>query len=198
MQDFPETRHSLLVRVQQDDADAWNEFSEIYRPLFYRIARRRGCQDADAQDVAQKVLVKVAAAITRFQIDDPRARFRTWVVTVCQNALVDELRRARPEFALGGPAGQDALARAALDVDPSDEELSREHRRQVFRWAAAQAASAFAESTWQAFWLTAVDNRPVGQVAIQLGISKGAVYTARSRVMQFLKQRVQEYDDAEV
>ena len=44
MQDFPETRHSLLIRVQQDDPDAWVEFSKIYRPLIYRIARRRGWQ----------------------------------------------------------------------------------------------------------------------------------------------------------
>ncbi len=198
MQDFPETRHSLLVRVQRDDADAWDEFSKIYRPVFYRLARRRGWQDADAQDVAQKVLVKVAAAVSGFQLDDSRAKFRTWLTTICHNALVDELRRARPDTARGGTAGDDALALVAFDVELSEEELAREHRRQVFRWAAGQAGRVFAESTWQAFWLTAVDGIPARQVASQLGISVGAVYTARSRVMQFLKQKVQEYDDAEV
>lgn len=198
MHDFPETRHSLLVRVQRDEAGAWDEFSKIYRPVFYRLARRRGWQDADAQDVAQKVLVKVADAIARFQLDDSRAKFRTWLTTVCHNALVDELRRARPDIGQGGTAGQDVLALAAFDVELSEEELSREHRRQIFRWAATQAANAFADSTWHAFWLTAVEGTPVRQIAQQLGISAGAVYTARSRVMQFLKQKVQEYDDAEV
>lgn len=198
MEDFPETRHSLLLRVQQHDADAWSEFSKVYRPVFYRLARRRGWQDADAQDVAQKVLVKVAAAIARFQPDDSRARFRTWLTTVCHNTLVDQLRRSRPDMGQGGPASQDTMAPAAVDVGLTEEELSREHRRQVFRWAAARAAETFAESTWLAFWQTAVEGTPVRQVASQLGISVGAVYTARSRVMQFLKQKVQEYDDAEV
>ncbi len=85
MQDLPKTRHSLLVRVQQDDHDAWDEFSKIYRPLIYRIARRRGWQDADAQDVSQKVLLKVANAISRFRPDQSRAKFRTWLTTICNN-----------------------------------------------------------------------------------------------------------------
>jgi RNA polymerase sigma-70 factor (ECF subfamily) len=198
VQEFPETRHSLLVRVQLDDAEAWDEFAKIYRPVFYRLARRRGWQDADAQDVAQKVLIKVATAIQGFRLDDSRAKFRTWLTTVCRNALVDELRRWRPDAAPGGPDGPEALELLVFDAELSEADLSLEHRRQVFRWAAAEAASTFAQSTWQAFWLTAVEGTPARHVAQQLGMSAGAVYTARSRVMQFLKQKVQEYDDAEL
>ena len=65
MPELPETRASLLLRVQEAEAGAWDEFVEIYRPLVYRMARRRGWQDADAQDLAQQVLVKVAGAIDR-------------------------------------------------------------------------------------------------------------------------------------
>ncbi len=64
MQDFPDTRRSLLVRLREarDDA-AWAEFSGIYEPLIYRLARRRGFQDADARDLCQDVLRAVAGAI---------------------------------------------------------------------------------------------------------------------------------------
>lgn len=198
MQDFPDTRPSLLLRVQQDDADAWDEFCSIYRPVIYRIARRRGWQDADAQDVAQKVLIKVAEAITRFRPDDSRARFRTWLTTVCHHTLVDELRRLRPDVGRGGMGGRDNPATEAVAAELEEGELLREHRRQVFRWAAAQASRKFSDSTWQAFWQTAVEGAPARVAAQQLGISVGAVYTARSRVMQFLKHKVQEYDDADV
>jgi len=53
----------------------------------------------------------------------------------------------------------------------------------------------FADSTWQAFWKTGVDNRPVGQVAGELGLSAGAVYIARSRVLARLRQRAQELSE---
>lgn len=197
MQDLPKTRHSLLVRVQRREPDAWVEFSEIYRPLIYRIARRRGWQDADAQDVAQKVLLKVNNALPSFRPDPSQARFRTWLTTICNNTLVDELRRASSNLVQGGTASHEVAA-ASISTDVSESELTLEHRRQVFRWAAAKAAATFAESTWQAFWQTAVEGKAVKHVAQELGISVGAVYTARSRVMQFVKQKVQEYNDAEV
>ena len=61
MHDFPDTRRSLLVRLREarDDA-AWAEFTGIYEPLIYRLARRRGFQDADARDLCQDVLRAVA------------------------------------------------------------------------------------------------------------------------------------------
>ena len=53
----------------------------------------------------------------------------------------------------------------------------------------------FEETTWQAFWQTAVDGQAAVQVAEQLEMSVGAVYIAKSRVLSRLKVRVQEVDD---
>ena len=64
MDDDPTTRPSLLVRLRDSrDEQAWGEFVEIYRPLVYRLARRRGLQDADALELVQEVMIKVASAI---------------------------------------------------------------------------------------------------------------------------------------
>jgi RNA polymerase sigma-70 factor (ECF subfamily) len=50
----------------------------------------------------------------------------------------------------------------------------------------------FADSTWQAFWKTGVENRPIEHVANELDLSTGAVYIARSRVLARLRERVQQ------
>lgn len=72
MSQFPNTRHSLLIRLQgREDQQAWREFLEIYEPVVYRLARRRGLQHADAQDVTQDVLASIAASIGRWD-PDPR------------------------------------------------------------------------------------------------------------------------------
>ena len=78
MSGLPNTRASLLLRIKDPaDRDAWDEFVLIYRPVIYRMARKRGLQDADAQDLVQRVLGSVAAKIDDWQPDAERAKFST-------------------------------------------------------------------------------------------------------------------------
>ena len=192
MDHLPETRHSLLLRIRDaEDARAWSEFLEIYRPMIYRVARFRGWQDADSQDLAQVVLTKVASKIDSF---DPEgdAKFRTWLRRVCQNAITDELRRRRPEASLIGATDIDSVC---VDRDFDESEFATEQRRAIFRWAAKQVANEFEVMSWEAFRRTAIDGEPAKAVAADLELSVGAVYTARSRVMRRLKEKVREHDD---
>ncbi len=48
----------------------------------------------------------------------------------------------------------------------------------------------FQESTWQAFWKTAVEGASAADVSKQVGISTGAIYVAKSRVLARLKEEV--------
>ncbi len=193
MTDFPDTSMSLLLRIQNaSDHDAWREFETIYRPVIYRIARKRGYQDADAQDVAQKVMVKIARRIQHFQWNNGSARFSTWLTTVCRNCLIDEFRSASGNAA-GGTTNLERLSQVAND-DISVDDIEWEHRRQVFRHAAREVAHQVEADTWRAFWETAVEGRAARQVATELGMSIGSVYTARCRVIQRLRAKVMEHE----
>ncbi len=46
--------------------------------------------------------------------------------------------------------------------------------------------------TWQAFWQTAVERRAPRAVADELGVSVGAVYIARSRILARIKEQIQQ------
>ncbi len=59
-----------------DDKAAWHEFFEIYAPLIHSYARHRGMQDADAADLTQDVLWKVATKAEQFHYDPRRGSFR--------------------------------------------------------------------------------------------------------------------------
>jgi DNA-directed RNA polymerase specialized sigma24 family protein len=62
------TRPSLLMRIRdRSDAESWRRFAMIYAPLVYRYACRHGLQDADAADLSQEVMEKVARAIRSFE-----------------------------------------------------------------------------------------------------------------------------------
>ena len=68
----------------------------------------------------------------------------------------------------------------------------QEYQQQLFRLAAAEVRDTFAPATWQAFWRTAVEGRSAAAVAAELGLSVGAVYVARSRVLARLAERVRQ------
>jgi RNA polymerase sigma-70 factor (ECF subfamily) len=73
--------------------------------------------------------------------------------------------------------------------------LRLEYRREVFRWAARQVRNEFRQDTWDAFWLTAVQGQSVAVVAKELAKDCGAIYTARSRVMQRIREIAAEYEE---
>lgn len=185
----PATRHSLILRLRdRADADSWREFVAIYEPVIYRVAVRRGMQHADAMELVQRVLLAVARAVDRFQPDAERARFRTWLHRITHNEFCKEYAATCKHAASG-----DSKVQAILNQHPSQEnedDFTREHRQTVFRWAAAQVKPLVKPSTWQAFWRTSVDGIPATSVAKELGLSVGAIYIARSRVMARLQKCV--------
>lgn len=195
MKSIPETRASLLLRVRDpSDQAAWHEFVEIYRPLILRLARQKGMQEADADDVAQQILVAVAKAVEQRKHDPKRAKFRTWLNRVAHNAILNALTRGKPDRGSGDSALLAVLNQHASHTGPDSDLLRLEHRREVFRWAARQVRKEFHQATWDAFWLTAVEGRAVEVVAEELVKNRGAIYAARSRVIRRIQEKMTEYE----
>jgi RNA polymerase sigma-70 factor (ECF subfamily) len=190
----PSTRPSLLLRLRDlnDDA-AWAQFVEIYTPLIYRYCRTRGLQDGDAADIAQETMRAVAQAIARFEYNPQRGKFRNWLLTVVQSRLGNLVaqRQRQPELA-GETTLQLNLERDSADKD--DPVWRDDYYRTLFSWAAQRIRGDFQESTWRAFWQTTIGERDGKEVAESLGLSVGAVYVAKSRVLARLKQEILRVD----
>ena len=74
---FPETSESLIIQVKNpENRGAREHFVSIYRPVILRTAVARGMQEADAQHLAQQVLLAVASAIGQWEKRDESTRFR--------------------------------------------------------------------------------------------------------------------------
>jgi RNA polymerase sigma-70 factor (ECF subfamily) len=197
MADSPTTRPSLLVRLRDArDADAWQQFVELYGPIVYRFARRHRLQDADAADLTQEVLRAVSTGVGRLDYDPQRGSFRGWLFTLAHHKLYDLLGRRRKQEQASG----DSATHMLLDEQPardSEEVCKQEHDRQVFAWAAEQVRGQFTETTWRAFWQAAVEGRDAAGVAEELSISVGAVYIAKSRVQARLREQIQQFADSD-
>src|SRR6516225_5806213 len=98
---LPTTRVTLLARLRLDPTDqaAWEVFVERYGRHIYRWCRKWKLQDADAEDVTQDILVKLARNLRAFAYDPSRS-FRGWLKTLAHHAwrdFVDSPRRAQAD-----------------------------------------------------------------------------------------------------
>lgn len=193
MVDFPETSHSLLARIKDlADGTAWSEFLGIYQPVVYRMARRRGLQDADAQDVTQQVFLSVSNAIGGWVPGADQPPFRAWLVTITRNAVTKALSRRKPDCGTGSSSIVLLLHGQATDEHETTAEFVRESRLGALRWAAEQIRTEFSAMTWRLFWETVVLGKSVAEVAADTGRTPGAIYMARFKILERLKQKTQE------
>jgi RNA polymerase sigma factor (sigma-70 family) len=197
MEESPATRASLLVRIRDaHDTDAWRQFVQVYAPLVYGFARKRGLQDADAADLMQEVFRSLAAAAGRLDYDPGRGSFRSYLYTVTRNRLYNFLDRDRHQVHGSGGSGAQELLEGQAGRDGDGTDLwDREYERRLFAWAAEQVRGEFQEATWQAFWLTAVEGKSAHEAGAATGMSPGAVYVAKSRVLARLRQQVRRLQD---
>src|SRR5262245_23310499 len=103
------TSSSLLVRVREQDPEAWRRFVDLYGPLLLRWCCQAGLQEADAADVTQEVFRSVSVAIVDFRHDQKGDTLRGWLRTITRNKITDWARRKPPGG--DGAGGSDAQAR---------------------------------------------------------------------------------------
>ena len=192
MADSVTTRPSLLARIKNPrDRQAWAEFVDIYAPLIYGFAQKQGLQDADAADLTQEVLGAVARSAPRLDYDPARGSFRGWLFRVVRNELCDfgaARKRHQP-----GSGDTDMKRRLEEQPAPTEDEAAAwesEYERQLFALACEQVRRDFNESTWQAFWLTAIQGKSGKEVADVLNMTTAAVYLAKRRVIARLRQQI--------
>lgn len=190
------TSRSLLRRAKGHDEAAWRKITAVYTPLVYQWCRRAGLQVSDAADVAQEVFRSVASALDGFRKESSQDSFRGWLWTITRNRICDHFRAAaaRPD-APGGSSALLAINQLPMEApSEGDGESDQRLSSQLARRAVALMQSDFEESTWRAFWLTAVEFQPPQSVAQQLQMSTAAVYKAKSRVLRRLREELDGLD----
>ena len=195
MQTSPETRSTLLVRIRdRGDGRSWAEFVDIYGPLVYGFLRKRGLQDADAADLVQDVFHSVAKAIHSFDHQPSPNSFRRWLFTIVQNRLRDHRKpKATQPRGTGDTQAYEQLQQHRDETESAEEIWNREHQLGLIRYAAEQVRHDFQETTWNAFWQTAVEGAVPAEVARQLGMTRAAVYLAKARVLSRIREYVAQF-----
>ncbi len=189
------TRVTLLGRLRRDPSNqaAWTEFVDHYGPKIMRWCQKWNLQEADAQDVTQNVLLKLADKMRDFSYD-PTRRFRAWLKTVAQHACSDFLEsRQRPGLGSGDSRVNSILHSAEARADLLSH-LEEQFDREILEEAMHRVRLRVAPQTWQAFWLTAWENLSGAEAAQRIPMQVAQVYVAKRRVQKMLQEEVEKLE----
>jgi RNA polymerase sigma-70 factor (ECF subfamily) len=189
------TRVTLLGRLGSDhyDSEAWSEFVEHYGRKIHAWCRVWGLQDADAQDVTQHVLLKLAARFRDFRYEPSRS-FRAWLKTLTHHAWQDYLKaRGRPGLGSGDTSVLDLVANVEAREDLAVH-LQEAFDQELLDEAMARVRLRIEPRTWDAFRLLVLDDWSGAQAARHLGMKVATVFVARSKVLRMIREEVARLD----
>ncbi|MCO8123937.1 sigma-70 family RNA polymerase sigma factor [Stieleria sp. TO1_6] len=189
--EHPTLSSLFLQGIQQQDPQQWSRLVSVFGPIVYRWCRTSGISEADSPDVVQDVFASVARGISQFERQKESGSFRSWLATITRNRVRDYFRRlGQRELAEGGTEAWQRIEQHAESLDESiqGDSIHSPLVRQVLQ----SVKTEFESKTWDAFWLTTIENRTAGWVAESTGLSVASVYQAKSRVLRRLRSRIAE------
>jgi RNA polymerase sigma-70 factor (ECF subfamily) len=192
------TRASLLLRLRHEphDQEAWNEFVERYGGQIAAWCRRWRLQPADADDVTQNVLLKLAARLRTFEYD-PSRRFRGLLRTMAHNACKDYLEGKHRAVAASGDTGVQAVLESVVAREDLAGRLEAAFDQERLELAQAAVRGRVEPHTWEAFRLTALEGKSGADAASALGLKVGTVFKAKSKVQQMLREEIERLESEE-
>lgn len=176
--------------------EAWRVFFRRYWPLLVDWAKRGVGRD-DAEQIASEVLLKLSCGRALASFDRSRGRFRPWLRSVVCRAIVDYHRAQKKvsggtsQRKSGGDPLDTLIDPASLDelVDDLDARLTQDLR--TAEGVIERVRRRVKPSSWEAFYRTVVLGHDAIATADDLELSVAAVYVARRRIGQMLKEEGQ-------
>jgi RNA polymerase sigma-70 factor (ECF subfamily) len=194
------TRQSLLSRLRDwQDQEGWREFFDTYWRLIYKVARKSGLGDFEAQEVVQATFIYLSRRMPRFRYEPARGSFKSWLRVVTRSRI-SVYRRS--EMAgdnlirepLPGDRGANASELEELpdpSADALDEVWQREWEENLLSTAYRRIRSRVSAQQLLIFRLATPGDLPLTQVAKKLGVTLAQVYLARHRIGRLLRTEVQ-------
>ena len=183
----------LMLRVRDDDAEAFAELVERYQQRIVGIMNHLLGNTDEAEDLAQEVFLRVYRNRHKYS---PSAKFSTWLFTIANNLALNVLRgrQRKPTVPLpaqeSGPLGP----RPAEQIVP-DRELTpaRGLRQRELQTVIRAALEELNERQRMAVVLNKFEEMSYGEIAEIMGLTTKAVKSLLSRARGKLREVLQPY-----
>lgn len=196
------TRATLLARLKDwEDGPSWQDFFDTYWKLIFGVARKRGLNEAEAQDVVQETMLSVAKHMPTFTYNRAEGSFKAWLLNLTYWRITDQFRKRGP-FGVSRATEEGGKDGAGLedmvDESGSDKELARiweeEWRTNLLQIAIGRVKVRLAPDKYQIFDFSVNKGWTGERIAAAFRIPVGQVYLAKHRVTRMIQKEVQQLE----
>lgn len=185
---------SLMLRVREDDALAFQALMETYQPRLLRVLQHLVGSASIAEDLVQDVFLRVWRARKNYQ---PNAKFSTWIFHIAHNVASNSNRdrKRKREFQVSSQDPHESaafsleqMAMASTGAMPA-RKLDKHERAEMVR----TAIEALNERQRLALLLCKFEGLSYQEIADTMELSVQAVKSLLSRARVNLKNLLQPY-----
>lgn len=186
-----ETTHSSVIRAVADteNAAAWNRLFDLYAGFVYSIARRKGLNDSDADDIVQMVFADLARNLPSFKYDREKGRFRPYLAALVKWRVIDRLKAVRRDADLKADFMEEAKSAATTEDEDFEE---REWQSAAMEETLRRIKPEVRPEHYAAFVASAVEGQDTDVVTKLYGISRDSLYQIRKRLTVKLREKLAE------
>ncbi len=184
-----------LLRHDPTNQAAWSRFVDRYGPVIYGWCRSYRLQEADAEDVTQAVLLRLADKMRVFAYDPSRS-FRGWLRTLTLHALSDFWQRQK-ETPVG--SGDSQVRDWLQDVEARQDlaaRLEEEFDQELLEEAIARVRLRVSPRRWEVFRLQAIEGLSGAEAAARVKMPVASAFSVRCKVQVILTEEIRRLDAA--
>ncbi len=184
-----ETTRSSVLRAVADTGNeaAWQRLFDLYAGFVYSIARSRGLNAEDADDIVQVVFADLARNLPTFEYDRAKGRFRSYLTGLVGWRVKDRFKAGKREADLKAGFWED-MKSAVTDVE--DDFSQREWQAAAMEEALRRMKLDVKPEHYAAFVASAVEGQDTEVVTKLYGISRDNLYQIRNRLTAKLRETV--------
>ncbi|MBQ2624383.1 MAG: sigma-70 family RNA polymerase sigma factor [Kiritimatiellae bacterium] len=184
------TRSSVLRAVADTENEAaWQRLFDLYAGFVFSIARSKGLNDSDADDIVQTVFADLARNLPTFEYDRAKGRFRSHLSGLVHWRVNDRLRSGKRDAELKSAFWEEAKSAASAEDEDFEE---REWQQAALEEALRRIKPEVRPEHYATFVASAVEGQDTDVVTKLYGISRDSLYQIRKRLTVKLHEKLAE------
>ena len=183
------TRLSVINAVKDlGDEAAWGRFFDLYAGFVFAVARKKGLNGEDADEVVQAVFTDLARAMPRFEYDRAKGKFRSYLLSLINWRVIDRLKANKRDHELKDDCRKKVRAG---DLPAAKEPIyDQEWEGAALDEALRRLSVAVNPEHFAAFVECSIEGIDVETVTRLHGLTRDNLYQIRSRMTAKLKPLV--------
>ena len=179
----------LRAVADTENEAAWQRLFDLYAGFVFSIARSKGLNDADADDIVQTVFADLARNLPTFGYDRAKGRFRSYLSGLVHWRVNDRLRSGKRDAELKSAFWEEAKSAASAEDEDFEE---REWQQAALEEALRRIKPEVRPEHYAAFVASAVEGQDTETVMRLHGLTSDNLYQIRKRLTVKLREKMPE------